>query len=656
MAELGYIALVLALAGSAFSIICFAFGDRIKTSWLNRNARNTVVAVFAATTGALVILLAAILTHHFEIKYVYQYTSLNLAPLYLFSALWAGNSGALLLWAWIISLCGFLLVLRQRPGKRDLLPYTLAVVMFTELFFLILVLFFANPFARLPAIPADGLGMNPLLENPGMLFHPPALLAGWALFVVPFGYAIAALLKNRLDNTWISASKRWSIMAWLLLGVGNLLGAWWAYAVLGWGGYWAWDPIENAGLVPWLLATAFIHSMVVQKRRGGFKLWNISLIVAIFLTVKLGGFLTRSDILSSVHTFGSTAMDPMFLVFIAISLFGSVGLIIWRRKSLKSDMVIEQLTSREATFFLSNLLFVGSAVVTLGGTLSPLLFGSITLKESFYNQAVVPIMAAIILMIGFCVTIGWRRPDFRTLRFTLLIATGIALTTVGGMLIAGFREWHVLVIVFICAFTITASFLVWLKDIRARKRALSESFLASSVNLVRSNRSRYGGYLVHISMAIIAIGVIGSSVYDSGTSAVLAPGDSVDFKGYEITYETLAAQGNNDKMEIKATTTVYKGNKPLGELNPAMVFPRSYEGTVARVAFRYSLVEDLYISLNGWEPVDEEDLTQGYWVNLGIEVNPVVTWIWIGGAVFLAGGLVCYWPRGKKQPAPDSED
>ena len=656
MAELGYITLVLALTTAVLSVISFIFGGREKTSWFNRNARKLVIAVFILMTTAVIILETAILTHHFEMRYVYQYTSKDMSPVYLVSALWAGNAGSLLIWSWFLSVSGYIMVLLQKPGKRELTPYALAVVMFTQTFFTVLVLFFANPFTRLDHFPSDGMGMNPLLENPGMLFHPPTLLAGWAIFAVPFAFAISALINNKLDNTWISYARRWTIMAWLLLGIGNLIGAWWAYAVLGWGGYWAWDPIENAGLIPWLLSTALIHSMVVQKRRGGFKLWNIGLVVAVFATIKLGAFLTRSDILSSVHTFGRTAMDPLFLGLIAIAVIGSAGLIIWRRKSLATDMTIENIVSREAAFLLANLLFVGAAVITLAGTLAPAFWQSLSIGEGFFNRSVVPVLVSIILLIGICIAIGWRRPEPRRLRFSLLVSASTGLAVALALVVAGFREWYTLVTVFVAVFAVVSTMLVWSGDIRARKHALSEKLGPAAFNLLRSNRARYGGYLVHISMTIMAIGIVGSSVYDVQEYAVLTPGQTMTIKDYNITYVNLLGQGDGGRMEVWAMLHAYKGDKFVGEMQPLKVFHRSYEGAIGRVAIRYSLIEDLYVSLSGWEPVDPEDHSQGYRAGFMVEVNPLVTWIWIGGAVFLAGGLISWWPKGKKQPASGSEN
>jgi cytochrome c-type biogenesis protein CcmF len=661
MVELGYIALVLALLAAVFALVGFIYGGKEQASWLNRTARKVSIGVFALVTAAVLILEIALLTHNFEIQYVYQYTSTDMSPIYLISVLWAGNTGSLLFWAWVLSICSFILVLRQRPGKRELTPYTLAVVTFGQIFFLLLLIFFANPFARLdpavfPIVPSEGVGLNPLLENPGMLFHPPTLLAGWAIFTVPFGFAISALINNKLDNTWISQSRRWVVMAWLLLGVGNILGAWWAYAELSWGGYWTWDPIENAGLIPWLLSTALLHSMVVQKRRGGFKFWNIGLATATFATIVLGALLTRSGILQSKHTFLSSAMDVMFVILLIIVIAGSIGLIIWRRNELKTDMTISNLVSREATFLLTNVLLVGSAIVILIGTLSPLLPGLPTVDTTFFNRAVLPIFIALVLLIGLCAAIGWRRPQIRKIQKTYIASGALSLVLIIILIVAGLREWWALAPAFIALFALFSSLITWVEDCLSRKRALSENFFQAALNLIRANRTRYGGYLVHIAIAIMAIGVIGSSVYDTETSAVLAPGETMTANGYEITYESLTGGGDGSRMEIGADLTVSQNGKLIGTMRPIKLFHRSYPGTSSKVAIRYSLVEDLYINLTGWEPIDSEDIQQGYWAGFTVKINPLATWIWIGGFTLLAGGLICYWPKGKKGPASSTEE
>ena len=332
MAEIGYIALALAFGACIYSIIAFIFGARGEHPRLLASARRSILAVSVLVTISVAVLLAALVTHNFQIEYVALYTSSDLSLPYLISALWAGNAGSLLFWGWLLSLFAAVVVLKKQAQGRKLLPYASAIIMFIQAFFLILLLFTQNPFHTLTPIPTEGIGLNPLLENLGMIFHPPILLGGYAVFAIPFAFAIAALITKRLDDEWISAIKRWALLGWLLLGIGNIIGAWWAYVELGWGGYWAWDPVENAGLMPWLIATAFLHSIMLQRRKGMFKLWSIVLIILAFILTIFGTFLTRSGILASVHTFGETAMGPAFLAFLIIIFLGSLTLLLYRRR------------------------------------------------------------------------------------------------------------------------------------------------------------------------------------------------------------------------------------------------------------------------------------------------------------------------------------
>ena len=327
MADIGYIALFLALATSIYSAITYIIGVKKKHQALIESARNGLLATCGLVSVSVAVLLYAILSHNFQIEYVASYTSRDTPLAYLISALWAGNAGSLLFWAWLLSLFAMMVVLQNRNKNRGLVPYASSIIMLTEAFFLILLISVSNPFHELGFVPAEGMGLNPLLENPGMIIHPPLLLAGYVGFTVPFAFAIAALLTVKFGDEWIITIRRWTLLAWLLLGFGNLLGAWWAYVELGWGGYWAWDPVENAGLMPWLVATAFLHSIMIQRRKGMLKIWNMVLIILTFNLAIFGTFLTRSGILSSVHSFGDTNMGPFFLVFMGIALFGSLGLL-----------------------------------------------------------------------------------------------------------------------------------------------------------------------------------------------------------------------------------------------------------------------------------------------------------------------------------------
>ncbi|MFC1847630.1 heme lyase CcmF/NrfE family subunit [Chloroflexota bacterium] len=373
MADIGYIALFLALLASIYAAISFAFGAKREHQALIESAKHGLLAACGLVSISVLTLLYALLTHDFSIEYVYLYTSRDLSLAYLISALWAGNDGSLLFWAWLLSIFATVMLIQKRDVSRALVPYASSIIMLTEGFFLILILFISNPFQKLGFIPPDGRGLNPLLENPGMIIHPPTLLAGYVGLTIPFAFAIAALLTRRLGDEWIIAIRKWTLLPWLLLGVGNILGAWWAYIELGWGGYWAWDPVENAGLMPWLVATAFLHSIMMQRRRGMLKVWNMVLIILTFTLSIFGTFLTRSGILSSVHTFAETSLGPFFLVFLGITLFGSLGLLFYRSEDLEGEAEMESLVSRESTFLLNNLLLVGAAFAIFLGTVFPVI-------------------------------------------------------------------------------------------------------------------------------------------------------------------------------------------------------------------------------------------------------------------------------------------
>ncbi|MFC1847071.1 heme lyase CcmF/NrfE family subunit, partial [Chloroflexota bacterium] len=360
MATTGYVFLVLALAACIYSIAAYIFGLRTNRPQLAQSARPVALAATALFSASVIVLLIALISHNFEIEYVKNYTSTDMTLPYLISALWAGNAGSLLFWGWIVSLCAAVVVLRRKKQGQELVPYATIIVLAVQAFFLLLLIFTQNPFVRLDPVPVEGVGLNPLLENPGMIIHPPLLLAGFAVLTVPFGYAIAALITRKLgDNDWLVAARRWALLGWIALGLGNLIGAWWAYAELGWGGYWAWDPVENAGLMPWLTATAFLHAIMMQKRKGIFKTWSMVLIILTFSLTIFGTYITRSGVLQSVHDYPGSAAGTFLLVFLIITFFGSLALLIYRHRELKSDTEISTLSSREGTFLINNLLLVG---------------------------------------------------------------------------------------------------------------------------------------------------------------------------------------------------------------------------------------------------------------------------------------------------------
>lgn len=653
MAEIGYIALVLAFVACLYSITAYIFGSRNSHPKLINSAKRSVLAAAVLFTVSAATLIIALISHQFQIEYVASYTSSDMTLPYLISALWAGNAGSLLFWGWIISLCAAAVVLKKRKQGQELVPYASIIIMAVQAFFLMLLIFAKNPFHKLDIIPIEGTGLNPLLENPGMILHPPVLLAGYAVFVVPFAFAIAALITRKLDNDWISAVKRWALTGWLLLGIGNLIGAWWAYAELGWGGYWGWDPVENAGLMPWLVATAFIHSIMIQKRKRVLRLWSMVLIITTFILTIFGTFITRSDILSSVHSFGKTAVGSFFLVFLIVTIIGSVALLIYRRKDLKDNTEVGTFFSREGAFLLNNILLFIAAFVIFWGTIFPTISEAVSgtkinVAASYFNQVAIPFLLAIVLLSGICILITWRRIPVKKLRLNILRPLVAALVVVIALVAFGMRHWYALLIYFICAFVISALFSQWFREVTALSRAKAVNWFKACWSLFVANRSRYGGLIVHIAIVIITIGVVGSSLFDVEKEALLLPNESMTINDYTITLDSLIPDGDDSKMIVSAELDIYKNDVFIGNMFPQVIFHRSFEQPVSEVAIRSTLVEDLYIVLASWETITLADGSEVIQAGIVALVNPLVIWIWIGGGLFLFGGLIALWP-GRKE-------
>ncbi|MBI2853162.1 MAG: heme lyase CcmF/NrfE family subunit [Chloroflexi bacterium] len=649
MADIGYIALFLALTVSLYSAVAHIIGGRGRDPVLLASARNAALAVCGLITVSVAALLYALLNHDFQIEYVASYTDRSMSLSYLLSALWAGNDGSLLFWGWLLSIFAAVLVLQKREIGRELVPYAAGVVMFTLTFFLVLSLFIANVFDKLSFVPADGKGLNPLLENPGMFFHPPTLLVGYVGFTIPFAFAVSAMLTRRLGDEWVITVRRWTLITWLFLGIGNLIGAWWAYVELGWGGYWAWDPVENASFMPWLVATAFLHSMMMQRRRGILKIWNMVLVILTFVLSILGTFLTRSGILSSVHTFAeSPLLGYMFLAFIGVTLLGAFGLVYYRSRELRSEAEMESLVSRESTFLLNNLLLVGATFAIFVGNFFPIISEAvrgvkISVGPPFFNQVNTPIFLAIVLLAGICTLIGWRQASVKNLLRNFLWPAIIALATSLALFIAGMRQAGGILTFAISSFVLATILLEWLRGSRARHRTRNENYFKAFVGLLGANRPRYGGYMVHIGVVLIAVGVAGSSLFDVTREVSLKPGDSMTINQYILTFDRLDRFSTETRDIVTASISVSNGGTPIGRMSPEKYFHRSYDQPVTEVAIRSTIREDLYIILVDYA---EDDTTA-----FKIIVNPLVRWLWIGGIVLVLGGLFAFWPEGRRQSA-----
>ncbi|OGO07654.1 MAG: cytochrome C biogenesis protein, partial [Chloroflexi bacterium RBG_13_60_13] len=482
MVDIGYVALVLSFALAAYAAGASFVAARSGQGDLWLSGRNAVWAVVALTSVASAALLYSLVTRDFSLRYVAEYTSRDLSMPVTLSAWWAGQAGSLLFWSWLLAVFAGVVLVQNRRQNKGLTPYVVAVLMALLAFFLALDLFVENPFEKLSRTPVDGLGLNPLLQNKGMLYHPPTLYLGYVGFAVPYAYAMAALLSGRLGNEWIRASRRWTLFAWFFLGVGNLLGAQWAYTVLGWGGFWGWDPVENASLMPWLTGTAFLHSVMIQQRRGMLKVWNLALIIATFGLALFGTAVTRGGILSSVHAFSSGPLGWLLVGLIAVVLLVSIRLLWERMPELRSEHELDSFLSRESNFLFNNLILVGAAFAIFWGSIFPLLSeavqGSrITVGPSFYNQVTGPIFLGMIVLMGLCPLIGWRKASRENLVRNFRIPAIIAVVLAVLLYLEGMRSLPGLLAFPSMAFVAAASLQEFYRGVRARVRAQGDSLL-----------------------------------------------------------------------------------------------------------------------------------------------------------------------------------
>lgn len=651
MPNIGYVAATLALILAVYAAVVAVVGAQRRTPELVTSARNAAFGVTGFITLAVVVIEYLLITGHYQTKYVSEVSN-RAAPLfYRMTALWGGQDGSLLFWSWLMSIFAALVLVRKWGSMRVMMPYVIAVTQITVAFFVGLVVFVANPFEQLNFAPADGSGLNPLLRHFGMIIHPPMLYAGFVSFVIPYAFAIAALVTRQTGDLWIRTTRRWTLTAWTFLTIGLMLGGWWAYDVLGWGGYWGWDPVENASLIPWLVATPFLHSVMMQEHRGMLKRWNVALIILTFCLVIEGTFLTRSGVISSVHSFAQSAIGPLFLGFIFLMFIASFYLFISRWNELSSDNELDALFSRESAFLLNNLIFVGLAVVVWWGTHFPL-FSEALIREKivvgppFFEQTTAPLWAIVVLLMGVAPLIPWRRASAKRMG-DLLLAPVIASLVIMIVLytVVGVRTWWALLGFGLCAFTLTTTLFEYWRGVSARHRNKSESYPVALWRLIGRSRRRYGGYLIHIGIILMAIGVIGSRVYQVETQHNLAVGQSMtigsDFIGgaYELTYRGLREGASpDDRIITEGVLEVKFNGKPVGTLVPAREFFVVQQQPMTIPSKRSTLADDLYVILGGWEGNGETATFKAY-------INPLINWLWIGGFVLIIGSLVAGWPN-----------
>jgi cytochrome c-type biogenesis protein CcmF len=648
MPDLGRAALATSFLLLVYASVAGTFAAWHGRRRLAESAQNALIAAFGSTTVAVVVLLSALARHDFSFTYVAQHTSRELPLGYTLTAFWGGQEGSLLLWLFV--LCGYSVaaVLTARRVGREVLAWVVPVLGLVGTFFALLLVFVASPFAT-QAAPADGAGLNPSLQNPYMAIHPPMLYLGYVGLTVPFAFAMGALLARRTDERWIVATRRWTLAAWAFLGVGQLLGAHWAYVEIGWGGYYAWDPVENAALMPWLAATAYLHSVMIQEKRGMLKVWNVLLVVLAFCLSLFGTFLTRSGIIQSIHSFTQSSIGPWFLGFICFVTAGSLALVFLRLPLLRAKTRLESLVSREATFLYNNLLLVALALTILWGVVYPLLSEAVTgepstVSKPYYNFFLHSFGLPLLLLMGIGPLVAWRRASLRALGRTFLWPTAAALVAGIALLAAGAGSSRVGVIAYTFSVFVLASIVLeFARGTSARKALGGVGWGGAFTSLVGRNRRRYGGYVVHASVVLLAIGVAGSSAYQTVREARLHPGGSMTVAGNELVFRGFEARTVANHREIRANVDVYRDGNYLGRYRPGKNQYFAEDQVSNEVSIRHDLLTggDLFL-------IADQVNADGS-IDLKALQKPLVNLIWLAGLVFVGGSLIALWPDAREE-------
>ena len=634
------VALLLALGGA----VAAATGGRTGRGALVEAAQRAAVGVFALVTFCFALLTYAFLTFDFSVRYVASNTTLGTPFYYRITGVWGALEGSIILWAWMLALYTLIIVLRHRETTREFYPWVLAVMLSVLAFFLLVMTVAASPFERLAPVPADGRGLNPLLEDTGMITHPVALYLGFTGLTVPFAFAIAALVTGRVGDAWITMTRRWTIIAWYFLSLGLLIGGWWSYHVLGWGGYWAWDPVENAAFMPWLAATAFLHSVMIQERRRMLKLWNISLVIMSFTLTLFGTFLTRSGIIASVHAFTQGAIGILFLSFLALVVLVALGLVALRWDALRAQGELDSVVSRESAFLLNNVLLIAATFTVFFGTVFPLLSEAVrgvkvSVGAPFFNQVNIPLFLSLIFLMGVGPLIAWRRASTDNLRRNFLwpVALGFlaALVAFG----AGVRPTLAVLTFATTVFVSATIALDFGRATRARRRTGERLLPAMGGLLLRHNR-RYGGFLVHFGVLVIAVGVTGSHAWSVQTETTLKRGEHAELAGYRVRFDGLSASEESNHAKVTGAFTVSNG-RVLDVLRPAKKFYPQQQSPIAAVDYRLGLTEDIYLVLGDFA-------RDGTEATIKLQVNRLVSWIWIGGVVITLGALLAILPEARR--------
>jgi cytochrome c-type biogenesis protein CcmF len=654
----GSFALILALVTAGYAFIAGIVGIKTRNPLAIKSARRASLALLPLITLAAGSLLYGFFTNDFSMAYVAEHSSVHLPPFYKFAALWSGQEGSLLFWSWLLSMYAFAVIFTNRRKHPELMPYVGVVMSGVEFFFLLLNNFAANPFSILGVTSASGAvtivsqsnghGLNPLLQYPEMVIHPPMLYLGYTGMTVPFAFAMSALLARYPGEKWIHLTRRWMMLAWLFLTCGILLGAHWAYAVLGWGGYWAWDPVENASLMPWLTGTAFLHSVMMQEKRGMMRVWNIWLVFAGFLLSILGTFLTRSGVVSSVHAFAQSSIGSWFVAFLGILIAACVWAYWKNRDYLRSDNQLDSVVSRESSFLFNNLVLLAAAFAVLWGTLFPVISeavqgSKISVGPPFFNRVNVPIALFLLLLTGVGPLLAWRKTSMESLwrNFAWPMAGGLLCGVAA--FIAGFRELYALICLILGVFvtlTVASEFYRGARVIGQHSRL---NFFQSVGRLTMRNTRRYGGYVVHFGIVLIFIGIAGQA-FNVKTKADLAPGGQMRIGPYTLYCQNFDQTTGPNYTAEEATIEVFQHGRPTMMLFPERRFFPSSGVIETMVAIHSTLARDLYVVYSGPDPQNNRPVINAY-------LNPLVKWIWLGGIVVLLGTLLALLPS-RSGPTP----
>jgi cytochrome c-type biogenesis protein CcmF len=649
-AALGHTAVVLGFFIALCGIVTPVLAARRAERRYLTLARYTITGQFVLVLSAAAALIYALIATDFSIKYVAFNTTRATPIYYRVTGLWGALEGSLLLWEWILIIFAGVTAWLYRDRHREMMPWVLMIFSIVSAFFLGVIAFLSNPFETISPVPVDGRGLNPLLEDANMMTHPPLLYTGFVGLTVPYAFAMAALMTGKLDEAWITSTRRWTLIAWFFLTAGNLVGAWWSYHVLGWGGYWAWDPVENAAFMPWLPATAFLHSIQVQERRRMLKVWNLSLIIIAFSLTIFGTFLTRSGILSSIHAFSSGPVGGFFLAFLALILLGSFGLLAYRADLLREQPELDSMVSRESAFLLNNIVLVSALFTIFLGTVFPLISEAlagvqVSVGAPYFNTVIVPLFLFVVFLMGVGPMIAWRRASLDNLRRNFMWPAVGSLLCALALFLWKIRDFFPLLGFTLLVFVVLSISYDTALALRARRRIAGEGVFRGLCTLARRNQRRYGGLIVHLGVVLIILGIAGSMSYSIEREATLAVDQELAIGEYRVRFLGLQGSQQPTHFRVEGAFRVFHNGAAEGVLRPALKFFPTQQSPIGRAVHRSTLSEDVYLILSGFSEVDQNQAT------LKVLVRPLVIWIWIGGFVITFGTLVCIWPMKSSHPA-----